>query len=461
VAASAHDDLVKSTRGRCDAESWRARPATRRSSRSSRTREAPASLSLRRGRHRRRPAHGRARLAKALEKALAELAMAGTRCALALHAIEAEGEWGPTGADRLELLISPNVGEDLRPLGRIVSGGELSRVMLAMKSLASTDVPGKTLIFDEVDAGIGGAVADVVGARLHALSAARCCASPTCRRSPRSATSTTASKRAADGRTVTRVERLDEEARETEVARMMGGQAKSSRRSRRGPGLLAAQARRKAKVALEGERRKSPFVGGFAPRQRARAPLCPMRSAPRRRDVRLPMNVHDLSDRRPARGRRLRAGGDAETADVGREHVQRPRAPRRSCSPAGDCARRRRRPATGRSSPSPAASLLGRRRSGRSKLVDAVVGTQSVKQSSLVAGPRKARALIDLHPSTSRSRSTDCRDEPVRAYVTIIEGSARSAWCRTPRGTSACGRSPRSSPRSVSRATGRRRPAAR
>ena len=111
------------------------------------------------------------RLAKALEKALAELAMSGTRCALALHAIEAEREWGPTGADRLELLISPNVGEDLRPLGRIASGGELSRVMLAMKSLASTDVPGKTLIFDEVDAGIGGAVADVVGARLHALSA--------------------------------------------------------------------------------------------------------------------------------------------------------------------------------------------------------------------------------------------------------------------------------------------------
>ncbi|MEO5822400.1 MAG: DNA repair protein RecN, partial [Vicinamibacteraceae bacterium] len=111
------------------------------------------------------------RLAKALEKALVELAMAGTRCEFALHAIAAEAEWGPTGTDRLDLLISPNVGEDLRPLGRIASGGELSRVMLATKSLASTDVPGKTLIFDEVDAGIGGAVADVVGARLHALSA--------------------------------------------------------------------------------------------------------------------------------------------------------------------------------------------------------------------------------------------------------------------------------------------------
>jgi DNA repair protein RecN (Recombination protein N) len=88
------------------------------------------------------------RLARALEAALGELAMGGTRCQLALSAIEPEGEWGPAGRDRLELLLSPNVGEDLRPLARIASGGELSRVMLAMKSLASTDVPGKTLIFD-------------------------------------------------------------------------------------------------------------------------------------------------------------------------------------------------------------------------------------------------------------------------------------------------------------------------
>ena len=200
------------------------------------------------------------RLAKALEKALAELAMSGTRCALALHAIEPETEWGPTGADRLELLLSPNVGEDLRPLGRIVSGGELSRVMLAMKSLASTDVPGKTLIFDEVDAGIGGAVADVVGARLHALSAG--CQVLCITHLPQVAAfgdeHYRVSKRATDGRTVTRVERLDEEARETEVARMMGGQAVSAGVRAGARDLLAAQARRKAKVApkAKGESRR-------------------------------------------------------------------------------------------------------------------------------------------------------------------------------------------------------------
>jgi DNA repair protein RecN (Recombination protein N) len=201
------------------------------------------------------------RLAKALERALAELAMAGTRCEFALHAIEAEGEWGPTGADRLDLLLSPNVGEDLRPLGRIASGGELSRVMLAMKSLASTDVPGKTLIFDEVDAGIGGAVADVVGARLHALSAG--CQVLCITHLPQVAAfgdeHYRVSKKAADGRTVTRVERLDEDARETEVARMMGGQAVSAGVRAGARDLLAAQARRKAKVGpkAKGESRRA------------------------------------------------------------------------------------------------------------------------------------------------------------------------------------------------------------
>ena len=75
-----------------------------------------------------------------------------------------EAEWSERGLDEAEFYISPNPGEDLRPLARIASGGELSRIMLALKTLASTDAPGKTLIFDEVDAGIGGAVADVVGA---------------------------------------------------------------------------------------------------------------------------------------------------------------------------------------------------------------------------------------------------------------------------------------------------------
>ena len=107
--------------------------------------------------------------ARAIEKALADLAMAKTRCEVRFADAPGDAGWTERGVDEAEFYISPNPGEELRPLARIASGGELSRIMLALKTLASTDAPGKTLIFDEVDAGIGGAVADVVGGRLRAL----------------------------------------------------------------------------------------------------------------------------------------------------------------------------------------------------------------------------------------------------------------------------------------------------
>ena len=65
--------------------------------------------------------------------------------------------------------MSANVGEEPRPLARIASGGQLSRVMLAIRTLAAADAPGKTLLFDEIDAGIGGRVADVVGKKLRTI----------------------------------------------------------------------------------------------------------------------------------------------------------------------------------------------------------------------------------------------------------------------------------------------------
>jgi DNA repair protein RecN (Recombination protein N) len=109
--------------------------------------------------------------ARALEAALADLAMAKTRCEVRFATEGGEERWSERGIDDAEFYLSPNPGEDLRPLARIASGGELSRIMLALKSLATTDSPGKTLIFDEVDAGIGGAVADTVGARRQRLAA--------------------------------------------------------------------------------------------------------------------------------------------------------------------------------------------------------------------------------------------------------------------------------------------------
>jgi len=124
---------------------------------------AAASLSAKRRR--------RARdFATALERELASLAMGGTRFEVRFDDGEiGEERWTARGLDVAEFFVSPNPGEDVRPLPRIVSGGELSRVMLALKTLATTDSPGKTLVFDEVDAGIGGRVADVVGQRLQSL----------------------------------------------------------------------------------------------------------------------------------------------------------------------------------------------------------------------------------------------------------------------------------------------------
>ena len=76
----------------------------------------------------------------------------------------------PTGIDRAEFLIAPNPGEDAKPLRRIASGGELSRAMLAVKRVLAGLGPAGLYVFDEVDAGVGGAVAEVIGRKIHEVS---------------------------------------------------------------------------------------------------------------------------------------------------------------------------------------------------------------------------------------------------------------------------------------------------
>jgi len=163
--------------------------------------------------------------ARAIEKALADLAMARTRCDVRFAEDGGEGQWSERGMDQAEFYISPNPGEDLRPLARIASGGELSRIMLALKTLASTDAPGKTLIFDEVDAGIGGTVADVVGARLRLLGDRFqvLCITHLPQIAAYGGTHYRIEKSVKAGRTTTTVTRVDGVDREAEVARMMGG----------------------------------------------------------------------------------------------------------------------------------------------------------------------------------------------------------------------------------------------
>ncbi len=162
---------------------------------------------------------------RALETALGELAMNRTRCDVRFSPADGESRWTERGIEEGEFYISPNPGEDLKPLARIASGGELSRVMLALKTLASTDAPGKTLIFDEVDAGIGGAVADVVGSRLQRLSGTYqvLCITHLPQIAAYGATHYRIEKNLRGGRTVTDVARVTGVQREEELARMIGG----------------------------------------------------------------------------------------------------------------------------------------------------------------------------------------------------------------------------------------------
>ncbi len=129
------------------------------------------------------------------------------------------------GIDGVEFYISPNKGEALKPLSRIASGGELSRIMLAIKMVSrSEEVP--TLIFDEVDAGIGGRIAERVGRRLRALSQDHQVLCVT--HLPQVACYGTAhyrvSKTVDGGRTITTVEHLEGEERVEEISRMLGGE---------------------------------------------------------------------------------------------------------------------------------------------------------------------------------------------------------------------------------------------
>jgi DNA repair protein RecN (Recombination protein N) len=110
-------------------------------------------------------------LSEAVRARLAELAMEEARFEVA---IEPRAEPGPTGADTVELLIAANPGVPAGPLREVASGGELSRVMLALLGVANADASrARLLVFDEVDAGIGGRTANAVGVQLHALAAER------------------------------------------------------------------------------------------------------------------------------------------------------------------------------------------------------------------------------------------------------------------------------------------------
>ncbi len=151
--------------------------------------------------------------------------------------------WRPTGLDAVELRFSANPGEDLRPLSRIASGGELSRFMLALKSVAAGAGESKTLVFDEVDAGIGGRVADVVGEKLKSLSRSHqvICVTHLPQIASFADSHFRIEKSEERGRTHTSVRPLDRKGRVDEIARMLAGSEVTESARKHAEALVAAK----------------------------------------------------------------------------------------------------------------------------------------------------------------------------------------------------------------------------
>jgi DNA repair protein RecN (Recombination protein N) len=161
---------------------------------------------------------------------------------------------GPHGADDVELLLAANKGEERRPLARVASGGELSRIMLALKLALRRADEVATYVFDEVDSGIGGATAHAVGALIRAVAEQRQVLCVT--HLPQIAAYADAhyhvEKIEAAGRTETLVKKLGAAARKDELARMLGGSATSRAKAHAAELLEAAGATRKGPRAVAG-----------------------------------------------------------------------------------------------------------------------------------------------------------------------------------------------------------------
>jgi len=183
-----------------------------------------------------------ASLAASVEAELAELKMENARFSVAMDRLDDPAgapvgdyrvAFDQSGIDRVEFLIAPNVGEPLKPIARIASGGETSRIMLALKTTLSRADETPTLVFDEIDAGIGGRIGAVVGLKLWSLSHNHQVFVVT--HLPQLAGFADrhfrVAKHTSGGRTITEVEVLQGEKRIDELTEMLGAEAESARQS--------------------------------------------------------------------------------------------------------------------------------------------------------------------------------------------------------------------------------------
>jgi len=167
----------------------------------------------------------------AVIKQLSELSMPDTQFTISITQQHGDDtldgfQANQTGIDNVEYLISPNIGEELKPLAKIVSGGELSRIMLAIKGIMAKGDKIPILVFDEIDAGIGGKTAETVGKKLKALSKNHqvICITHLPQIASYADRHMKIEKTVANKRTVVTIKQIDKNDRTEEIARMLSGE---------------------------------------------------------------------------------------------------------------------------------------------------------------------------------------------------------------------------------------------
>jgi DNA repair protein RecN (Recombination protein N) len=164
------------------------------------------------------------RLNRTVTEAMQQLGMAGGRFAVEVEALPPDRA-GTGGLERIAFLVSANPGQPLQPLAKVASGGELSRISLGIQVATAECGSVPTLVFDEVDVGIGGGIAEIVGRLLRRLGDSRqvLCVTHLPQVAAQAHQQLRVRKETLDGQTYTRIETLDPDARVDEIARMLGG----------------------------------------------------------------------------------------------------------------------------------------------------------------------------------------------------------------------------------------------
>ena len=185
-------------------------------------------------------------LETAAEAALSELGMDGARLAVTIE----PSPLAAHGTDRVEYLLSANPGEAAKPLAKVASGGELSRIMLALKLVLRRADAVATYVFDEVDTGIGGATAEVVGRQIRAIADLRqvLCVTHLAQIAAFADNHVHVAKSVVNGRTETTLKRLDGKQQRNEIARMLGGVRITERTRAHADEMLAAARRRRKRA---------------------------------------------------------------------------------------------------------------------------------------------------------------------------------------------------------------------